>query len=55
MREHQCVSTVRDVVVDPDAAGRLTLGEAEAPPPAGSEALVSVEAVSLNHSEVGGA
>src|SRR5919107_2198229 len=43
---------MRAVVVDPEAVGRLSLAEVEEPDPAPSEALVRVEAVSLNRGEV---
>ena len=43
---------MRAVVVDPEAVGRLSLAEVEGPEPAPSEALVRVEAISLNRGEV---
>lgn len=46
------MSKVKAVVVDPDAPARLTLGEKEEPSPAPGEALVRVEAISLNRGEV---
>jgi NADPH2:quinone reductase len=45
-------STMRAVVVDPQAPGRLAIREVEAPRPGPSEALVRVAAVSLNRGEV---
>ncbi|MBV9848888.1 MAG: zinc-binding dehydrogenase [Armatimonadetes bacterium] len=43
---------MRAVVVDPDAPGRLVIREADAPTPGPKEALVRVQAVSLNRGEV---
>jgi NADPH2:quinone reductase len=46
------MSTIRAVVVDPEAPDRLVLREVAAPIPAPSEALVRVAAISLNRGEV---
>ena len=46
------MSSIRAVVVDPDVAGRFVIKEVEAPQPGPSEALVQVEAISLNRGEV---
>lgn len=46
------MSTMKAVVVEEGAAGRLSLKEAERPSPKESEALVRVAAVSLNRGEV---
>ena len=43
---------MRAVVVDPDAPGRLGIGEVEAPTPESAEAVVGVKAFSLNRGEV---
>ena len=43
---------MRAVLVDKGAPANLSLGNAEEPTPAPSEALVRVEAISLNHGEV---
>lgn len=47
------MSTIRAIVVDPEVAGRLAIKEVAAPQPGPSEALVQVEAVSLNRGEAG--
>jgi NADPH:quinone reductase-like Zn-dependent oxidoreductase len=49
------MSTIRAVVVTPDAPGRLGLDSVGAPSPVPSEALVRVSAFSLNRGEVRGA
>ncbi|GHO99236.1 oxidoreductase [Reticulibacter mediterranei] len=49
------MSTIRAIVIDPDVPGRLAIKEVEAPQPGPSEALVQVEAISLNRGEVLGA
>lgn len=46
------MSTIRAVVVDPEAPERLAIREVAAPEPAPSEALVRVAAFSLNRGEV---
>ncbi|BCL83004.1 oxidoreductase [Ktedonobacteria bacterium brp13] len=46
------MSSIRAIVVDPDARGRLAIKEVEAPQAGPSEALVQVEAISLNRGEV---
>jgi NADPH:quinone reductase len=46
------MSTIRAIVVDPDVAERFVIKEVAAPQPGPSEALVQVEAVSLNRGEV---
>lgn len=49
------MSTIRAVVVDPEVAGRLAIKEVEAPQPKSSQALVQVDAISLNRGDVMGA
>ena len=49
------MSTIRAVVVDPEVAGRLAIKEVEAPQPNSSQALVQVDAISLNRGDVMGA
>ena len=46
------MSSIRAVVVDPSAAGRLVFRDVEYPTPGPSEALVRVRAISLNRGEV---
>lgn len=46
------MNSIRAIVVDPSVAGRLVIKEVEAPRPGRSEALVHVEAISLNRGEV---
>lgn len=46
------MSSIRAVVVDPSAPGRLVLRQVEAPSPAPAQALVRVAAVSLNLGEL---
>lgn len=43
---------MRTIVVDPDSPGCLSLGKAEEPSPAPTEALIRVSAISLNRGEV---
>ncbi len=49
------MSSIRAIVVDPEVPGRLAIKEVEAPQAGPSEALVQVEAISLNRGEVMGA
>src|SRR5579884_1813851 len=52
MKGKRDMSSIRAVVVDPDVAGRFVIKEVEAPQPGPSEALVQVEAISLNRGDV---
>lgn len=45
------MSSIRAIVVDPDVAGQFAIKEVEAPQPGPSEALVQVEAFSLNRGD----
>src|SRR5438046_6773483 len=45
------MSSLRAIVVDPEVPGRLTIKEVEEPQAGPSEALVQVEAISLNRGE----
>jgi NADPH:quinone reductase len=47
------MSLIHAIVVDPEVSGRLAIKEVEAPQPGPSEALVQVEAISLNRAEAG--
>jgi NADPH:quinone reductase-like Zn-dependent oxidoreductase len=47
------MSSIRAIVVDPEVPGRLAIKEVEAPQAGPSEALVQVEAISLNRGEAG--
>jgi len=49
------MSLIRAIVVDPEIPGRLSIKEVKGPQPGPSEALVQVEAISLNRGEVLGA
>ncbi|HEX2911810.1 MAG TPA: zinc-binding dehydrogenase [Chloroflexia bacterium] len=46
------MAKIKAVTVDPEATGRLTISEVEEPAATHSEALVKVEAISLNRGEV---
>lgn len=46
------MSSIRAIVVDPEVKGRIAIKEVEAPRVSPSEALVQVEAISLNRGEV---
>ncbi|GCF10711.1 zinc-binding dehydrogenase [Dictyobacter arantiisoli] len=46
------MSSIRAIVVDPEVPGRFAIKEVEAPQAGPSEALVQVEAISLNRGEV---
>ena len=45
------MTSIRAIVVDPAVPGRFVIKEVEAPQPGSSEALVQVEAISLNRGE----
>jgi NADPH2:quinone reductase len=49
------MSSIRAIVANPEVPGRLAIKEVEAPQAGPSEALVQVEAISLNRGEVMGA
>src|SRR4051812_4672075 len=49
------MSSIRAIIVDPEVPGRLAIKEVEAPQASPSEALVQVEATSLNRGDVWGA
>ena len=46
------MSSIRAIVVDPSVIGRLAINEVESPQAGPSEALVEVQAISLNRGEV---
>ena len=46
------MSSMRAIVVDPDGPGRLGIGEVDVPEPGPNEALVQVEASSLNRGDL---
>ena len=46
------MSSIRAVVVDPSAPGRLVIRDVDYPPASSSEAIVRVKAISLNRGEV---
>jgi NADPH:quinone reductase-like Zn-dependent oxidoreductase len=50
-RERDNMSSIRAIVVDPAVAGQFAIKEVEAPQPGPSEALVQVEAFSLNRGD----
>jgi NADPH2:quinone reductase len=52
MKGKSSMSSIRAIVVDPDVAGRLAIKEVAAPEPGPGQALIQVEAVSLNRGEV---
>jgi NADPH:quinone reductase len=47
------MNSIRAIVVDPEVPGRLAIKEVEAPQAGPSEALIQVEATSLNRGDVG--
>lgn len=47
--------SIKAVIVNPEAPGRLALGEVAPPVPAANEAVMQVKAISLNRGEVRGA
>ena len=46
------MSSIRAIVVDPSVTGRLAIDDVESPRAGLSQALVQVEAISLNRGEV---
>jgi len=46
------LNSIRAIVVDPSVTGRLAINEVESPKAGPSEALVEVQAISLNRGEV---
>lgn len=47
------MSSIRAIVIDPAVPGRFAIKEVAAPRPGPSEALIQVEAISLNRGEAG--